>query len=45
MHKISTCELNEDSYICSLFNYFNHSAPSNIQQPQKEVRAVKIDPL
>lgn len=34
-HKISTCKLGEDSYICSLFNYFNHSAPSNIQQPQR----------
>lgn len=34
-HKISTCKLSKDSYICSLFNYFNHSAPSNIQQPQR----------
>lgn len=34
-HKISTCKLNEDSYIGSIFNYFNHCAASNIHKPQK----------
>lgn len=39
--KISTCKLSQDSYICSPFNYFNHSAASNMQQLKN---AGKIDP-
>ena len=47
-HKISTCKLNEGSYIRRIFNCFNHSAASNIQQASQKFHAgkkKKKDPL
>lgn len=40
-HKISTCKLNEGSYIRRIFNCFNHSAASNIQQASQKFHAGK----